>query len=185
MTGQNERSRRLSRAEVAAVASVRARTAVDEIVAESAGRTITELRSEALAWPGTNTLQPEPVACLESARELERAAHGLIEYYIRLAREAGRSWYEIGEALDLHWAAVASKESIADEAYDYALRYQPGTGRRTFSWMCPACQQQVTDNGPWPDPPEREDGHAADCARRTAQLDPWRRRSSGRGDGSG
>ncbi len=68
MTGQNERSRRLSRADVAAVASVRATTAVNEMVAESAGRTITELRSEALTWPGTNTLQPEPVACLESAR---------------------------------------------------------------------------------------------------------------------
>src|SRR5258707_5210093 len=84
-------------------------------------------------------------------------------------------------AVDLHWAAVASEESIADDAYDYALRYQPGTGRRTFSWMCPACQHQVTDNGPWPDPPEQEDGHAADCARRTAQLDAWRRRTSGRG----
>ncbi len=93
-----------------------------------------------------------------SPRELERAAHELVEHYIRLAREAGRNWFEIGGALDLHCAAAASKESIADQAYDYALQYQPGTGRGTFSWMCPAFQQQVTENGPWPDPPEQEDG---------------------------
>ncbi len=179
MTGQNERSRRPSRADVAAAARIKATTAVDDMVAESAGRTTTQLRSTALTWPGTNTVQPEPVACLESARELERAAHELAERYICLARETGRSWHEIGEALDLHWAAAANKESIADEAYDYALRYQPGTGRRTFTWTCPACQQQVTDNGPWPDPPEQEDGHAADCARRTAQLDAWQRRPPG------
>jgi hypothetical protein len=146
------------------------------MVAESAGRTITQLRSAALTWPATNTVLPEPVACLESARELERAAHELIERYIRLARETGRSWYEIGEALDLHLGAVASKESIADEAYGYALRYQPATGRRKVTWTCPACQQQITDNGPWPDPPEREDGHAAGCGRRTAQLDAWQPR---------
>ena len=35
----------------------------------------------------------------ESARGLERAAHELIEWYIRLARETDRSWHEIGEAL--------------------------------------------------------------------------------------
>src|SRR5215471_7109471 len=43
---------------------------------------------------------------------------------------------------------------------------------------CPACQHQVNDKGPWPDPPEQEDGHSADCARRIAQLDGWRRKSS-------
>jgi len=159
----------------AEVARIKATTAVEEMIAESAGGTSTQLWSIALTWPGTNTVQPEPVACLESVRELERAAHELIERYIGLAREAGRSWHEIGEALDLHWAAAANKESTADEAYDYALRYQPGTGRRTFTWICPACQRQITDNGPWPDLPEQETGHAADCARRTAQLDAWQR----------
>jgi hypothetical protein len=179
MASQNQRSSRLSRADVAASATTRATTAVNDMVSESGGRMITRLRSTALSWPGTNTVQPEPVSCLESALELERAAHGLIEHYIRLSREAGRSWFEIGDALDLLQAAAANKESIGDEAYDYALRYQPWPGRRTFSWMCPACQQQVRDNGPWPDPPGQEDGHAADCARRTAQLDAWRRRASG------
>ncbi len=158
MTGQNERSRRPSRADVAAAARIKATTAVDDMVAESAGRTTTQLRSTALTWPGTNTVQPEPVACLESARELERAAHELAERYICLARETGRSWHEIGEALDLHWAAAANKESIADEAYDYALRYQPGTGLR---------------------PPHRPTRRLAAKAPRPGVTDPqWRRATS-------
>lgn len=79
-------------------------------------------------------MEPEPIACLEAARELERAAHAVQLGYIRLAREVGRNWYEIGDALDLHWAAVASKESIVDEAYDYALnlKWRPGGDRRSF-----------------------------------------------------
>jgi hypothetical protein len=174
MTSDNPRPSRLLRADIAAAATTRVTTAVDGMVRESGARTNTQLRTAELSRPGTNTVQPEPVAGLESARELERAAHSLIEHYIRLARETGRSWFEIGEALDLHWAAVASNESIADEAYDYALRYQPGTGRRTFSWRCPACQHQVSDNGPWPEPPRQEDGHAADCPRRAAELGAWR-----------
>jgi hypothetical protein len=152
------------------------------MVSESGARTLTQLRATALSWPGTNTVQPEPVAGLESARELARAAHVLVEHYIRLAREAGRSWFEIRQALDLHQAAAANMESIADEAYDYALRYQQGTGQHTFSWTCPACQQHIGDNGPWPDPPEQEDGHTASCPRHTAQLRAWRRRISGHRD---
>src|SRR5258708_40336081 len=74
MTGQNERSRRPSRADVAAAARIKATTAVDDMVAESAGRTITQLRAPALTPPGTNTVQPEPVAGLEAAPELERTA---------------------------------------------------------------------------------------------------------------
>ena len=182
MTSHNSRPSRLSRADIAASATTRVTSAVDGMVSESGARTLTQLRSTALSWPGTNTVQPEPVAGLESARELERAAHVLVEHYIRLAREAGRRWFEIGQALDLHQAAAANKESIADEAYDYALRYQPGTGRRTFSWTCPACQQHIGDNGPWPDPPEQEDGHTANCPRHTAQLRAWRRRTSGHRD---
>jgi hypothetical protein len=179
MPSHNPRESHMSRADVAAAATTWVTTAIDAMVRGSGARTITQLRSAGLSSPGTNTVQPEPVAGLEYARELERAAHILVEHYIRLARETGRSWFEIGEALDLHQAAAANKASIADEAYDYALRYQPGTGRRTFWWRCPACQHQVDDNGPWPDPPGQEDGHAANCPRRAAQIRAWQRRVSG------
>jgi hypothetical protein len=178
MTGQNERSSFLSRADLEALARTRAATAVDEIVSGTGDRTNTLLRSTALTRPGTNGVQPEPIAALETAHELERAAHDLVKHYIRLARQAGRSWSGIGYALDLHWTAVVSDESIADVAYSYAVEHQPSSGRRTFSWICPACQRQVSDKGPWPDPPEQEDGHAADCARRTSELDAWRQRAA-------
>jgi hypothetical protein len=179
MTSQNERPWFLSRKDLEALARTRAATAVDDIVSDTGGRTSMRVRSTALTRPGTNGVQPEPIASLETAHELERAAHDLVEHYIRLARQAGRSWSEIGYALDLHWTAVVSDESIADVAYSYAGEHQPSTGRRTFSWICPACQRQVSDKGPWPDPPEQEDGHAADCARRTSELDAWRRRAAG------
>jgi hypothetical protein len=42
-------------------------------------------------------------ARLEAAHALEQAVHDLVEDYIRQARQAGRTWYEIGQALDLHW----------------------------------------------------------------------------------
>jgi hypothetical protein len=147
--------------------------AVQAIVAEFGARTVLPVRSRSLTWPGINGVEPEPIACLEAARELERAAHALQVDYIRLAREAGRSWSEIGDGLDLHWAASANKESIADEAYDYALRYDPRPGRRTFTWTCPACHQAITDNGPYIDPPGQEHGHADSCPRWSARLARW------------
>src|SRR4030088_1714795 len=91
-----------------AAAGTRAAGAVQQMLDEFGGRTVHQVRSRSLTWPSVNGVQPEPVACLEAARELERAAHALQLDYIRLAREAGRSWFEIGEGLDLHWAAVAN-----------------------------------------------------------------------------
>jgi hypothetical protein len=51
-----------------------------------------------------------------SARELEQAAHRLVSDYIRIAGEAGRSWYEMGGALNLNAAAIANKLPVAEEA---------------------------------------------------------------------
>jgi hypothetical protein len=160
-------------------ARTKAADAVEDIVDKFDGRTVLPVRSRSLTWPGVNTVEPEPIACLEAAHELERAAHALQSGYIRLAREAGRSWSEIGHGLDLHRAASANKESIADEAYDYALRYDTDPRRRTFTWTCPACQQSITDHGPWPDPPAQEEGHADNCPRWTARLAEWQKSSSG------
>jgi hypothetical protein len=165
--------------EIAAVALEKARVAVNEIVAEFAGRTVSQPKSRTVARPGMNSVEPEPAASLEAALALERAAHALIEGYIRLAREAGRSWLEIGNALDLLSAAAANQESVGDEAYGYALRYQVTPGSHTFWWTCPACRNRVTDHGPWLELPKQEDGHASDCARRNAHLTAWRQRQVG------
>jgi len=84
-----------------AAAISRAVNAVQDMVSEFCGRTVQRVRSRALIWPGVNGVDPEPIACLEAARELERAAHDMQHGYILRARQAGRSWYEIGRALDL------------------------------------------------------------------------------------
>lgn len=166
---------RLTRSGIETSARREVRRAVDVMATEAAGRTIAPLRSTAPAWPGTNTVEPEPIVGLESAHAIEQAAHALIKDLIRLARQAGRTWYEIGNGLDLHWEAVAAKESIADIAYDYALEYQADRGMRTVTWTCPACQQQVTDQSPFRELPAQEEGHAADCARWAAELAEWQR----------
>jgi len=53
-----------------------------------------------------------PLATLEAAAELEQAAHDLVAEHIRLARQAGRTWYQIGDALHL-CALVSDKRGIS------------------------------------------------------------------------
>jgi hypothetical protein len=150
-----------------AVAGIKAAAAVRDMVEGFGGQTVLPVRTRSLTWPGVNGMEPEPIACLEAARELERAAHAVQLGYIRQARQAGRNWHEIGGALDLHWAASANKESIVVEAYDYALELgrRPGLGRPPLTWTCLGCQETITDHGPYGDLPEQQEGHAADCPR--------------------
>jgi hypothetical protein len=164
---------RLRRDTVKGAATEAIAGAVQEMLAALGGRTATGLRSRLLERPGYTTAGPEPIADLEAARELERAALAAQVDCIRRAREAGRSWTEIGEGLDLHWNAVANKESIADEAYDYVLRNGAPPYSRQYTWTCPACRELISDKGPWPELPEREDGHQAGCPRRAAELAAW------------
>ena len=119
-----------------------------------------------------------PLASLEAAAELEQAAHDLVAEHIRLARQADRTWYQIADALHLHAVACANKESAADEAFSFALQYRSIADQRNIIWTCPACHQKITDHGPWDELPEQEDGHTADCPRRTAELAAWQTRKS-------
>ena len=143
------------REELQAAAGARADQVVRQLVAEFGGRTVRRAGTRLLSRPGVNVVEPEPLACLETARELERAAHDMQLEYIRLARQTGRSWFEIGHALDLFWESTAGDDSIADVAYDHANRYDnPHWEKRDFTWTCPACQQTIIDHGPWPAVPE-------------------------------
>jgi hypothetical protein len=171
-------SARISRTGVETSAGREVRRAIDVMATEAAGRTIAHIRSTSLIWPGTNTVEPEPIVAIEAAHAIEQAAHSVLKDLIRLARQAGRNWYEIGEALDLHWEAVVAKESIADIAYDYALEYQADRGMRTFVWTCPACEQLITDQSPFNELPAQEEGHADDCRRWSAELAEWQRLGS-------
>ncbi len=170
---------RLTRAELDTIARREARRAIDGAVAASGGRTLAHLRTSGRTWPGASTIEPEPIAQIESAHAIEQAARDLISEFIRLARQAGRNWYEIGNALDLHYHAVAAKISIAEVAHDYALDNQTSTGIHTFTWTCPACGRRITDQGPFRELPTQEEGHAGDCPRWTAELAEWSRYQRG------
>jgi hypothetical protein len=143
---------------------------VDYLVDRFGGDNYSLLLTRPDIWPPIDMTESEALTRLVAAFELEQAAHAAQRGFIRQARETGRSWYEIGQALDLLWQAVASKESVADEAYDYALRLEPYKNRQTYTWTCQDCQQTVTDHGPWPLPPSQE-GHASDCPRWNRRLD--------------
>lgn len=165
--------------ELRAAAQEKVVHAVAQLVADFGGRTVVPVRSLSRTWPGANGVHPEPIAVLEAARELQRAAHALTIAHIRAAREAGRTWHEIGDALDLLPAAAMNKVSTAEEAYDYAFRDRLSVTDRTFTWTCPACHSAIIDHGPWPEVPHREEGHQADCARRAAELAEWKAPTSG------
>ena len=164
---------RLSRSGVEAAARREICRAVARMVAEAAGRALTPLRTTELTWPGINTVQPEPVAQVEAAHALEAVAHAHIENLIRLAREAGRSWHEIGDALDLHRQAIAAGEPFAEVAFDYALERQVGKSVHRLTWTCPACRQLITDHGPFEELPDNEQGRTDHHARRAAELTEW------------
>lgn len=119
-----------------------------------------------------------PLASLEAASELEQATHDLVAEHIRLARQAGRTWYQIADALHLHALACANKESAADEAFSFALHYRSIADQHNIIWTCPACHQKITDHGPWDELPKQENGHTAGCPRRTAELAAWQARNS-------
>jgi hypothetical protein len=156
-----------------AEARERAEGAAREMAAQFGSRTLSRLRDHPAAQPDRDIPRLEAAAALEAAHELERAAHELAGTYIRRARAAGLNWDMIGDALGLLPYASANKIGVGEQALDYALSYWNGQGRRKYTWDCPACGQTVTDRGPFPDPPEREDGHDPDCPRRAAELAAW------------
>ena len=63
-----------------AVVSAKAAEVVRDIVQALGGQTVLLVRT----WPGVNGVEPEPIACLESAKELEQAARMVQLEYIRL-----------------------------------------------------------------------------------------------------
>ena len=119
-----------------------------------------------------------PLASLEAATELEQAAHDLVAEHIRLARQAGRTWYQIAGALHLHAVACVNRESARDEAFSFALQFHSIAEQGGVIWTCPACHQKITDHGPSDELPKQEDGHTAGCPRRTAEVAAWRSRNS-------
>lgn len=174
-------SRGLSRARLAAVARREARWAVEVMVSQAGGRTITTLASTRSDPFGADIGEQEPVAGLEAADALERAARGLKAELIVTARQAGRTWQEIGLALGFSDGALAIGTSVAQAAYNYAVSWQSpdGCGTELVEWKCLACEQRITDHGPVDGSLAREAGHAIRCYYWAAEMEAWRRSDTG------
>jgi hypothetical protein len=71
-----------------ALAQDKVNRSVQEMVTELDGRTTGPVRTSLLARPGINTVEPEPIAVVEAAKELERTARALTIGHIQAARSA-------------------------------------------------------------------------------------------------
>ncbi len=176
METQQHQRKLTDRGQLRKAADAGATEVVDWLVGQYGGNNYCLLKTRPDMWPPIDTTESEPLTRLVAARELEHASRAVQHQpsYIRDARASGRNWYEIGMALDLLWQAVVSKESVADEAYDYTLRlHNVGSTREPYTWTCNSCRQTITDHGPRPQLPKQEEGHADNCPRWTRELEIW------------
>lgn len=91
------------------------------------------------------------------------------------ARAAGRSWDEIADALGLTDDEDGPPGTRAERAFEQVAGRSDAFRAADVRWTCAWCGQRVTDRGPFESHPhDREDGHAADCARQGAELAAWR-----------
>jgi hypothetical protein len=81
---------------------------IDYLAEKFDGDNYALLKTRPDIWPPIDTTESEPLTRLVAAVELEHAAHAAQRSPIRQARETGRSWYEIGQALDLLGQALVS-----------------------------------------------------------------------------
>jgi hypothetical protein len=112
--------------------------------------------------PRTGMLEhPEPLAGVRAATALRDAAVLAIADLARYAREDGKSWAEIGAAM----------EPVHDEYSAFgSVASQLGRGY-SFAWTCPACGQVVLDYGPEAGvPADQEQGHGGGCTRFAALV---------------
>ncbi len=110
MDTQERRDKLTTRSQLRDLTHTAAAEVVDCLVEQFGGDNYSLLKSRPDIWPPIDTTESEALTRLVAARELEQAAHAAQRDFIRQARETGRSWYEIGQALDLLWHAIASNE---------------------------------------------------------------------------
>ncbi len=109
----------------------------------------------------------DPVAALQASRDLYAAARRLLTEYAQAARAAGRSWDELGAALNL----PSDDYGPGYAAFDYIAAPADPFTVRCVSWRCACCGHRVTDHEPWtPNPDDNEHGHSLDCARHNTEV---------------
>ena len=126
--------------------------------------------------------EPEPLAGIRAATALRHAASRAIADCARYAREDGKTWGQIGEAMGCEPDPPAGV-SAAETAF-WAVAADLGRGP-SFAWTCPACGQTVIDEGPADHPEDAETGHGAGCERFAATVRAWNDQWKDEGDGRG
>ncbi|WP_433786956.1 hypothetical protein ACQPX6_08945 [Actinomycetospora sp. CA-101289] len=126
----------------------------------------------------------DPLAGVRAGRLVFDVAAGQLREWALRARGAGRSWDDVGKALEL--PAAFEGATRAEAAWDWLVEHRPPAPSREPSgpgsavWTCTTCRGRVRDTGPFAShPDDRETGHIADCARRASALEAWSRETEG------
>jgi hypothetical protein len=133
-----------------------------------------------------NRPQPDPLTAVRAARTIRGEAAQLLGEHIDRARAHGHTWTDLAAALGLTRDAEEAGIPAGEAAFCWATtgridgdRPNPVWGyepRR--SWRCASCEERVHDRGPFNGhPDDDETGHAAGCARHTADVAAWRTRN--------
>lgn len=129
----------------------------------------------------------DPLAGVRAGRLVAVVAAGALRDWALRARGAGHSWEAVGQALDL--AAEPGGSTRAQQAWEWFIEHRPpppaaSTRLESAVWTCTTCRSRVRDSGPFAlHSDDRETGHTAECARRAATLEAWRKDEEGEGDG--
>jgi hypothetical protein len=116
----------------------------------------------------------EPLAGIRYALIARSAASVVAERYVRLARQDGLTWLQVGEALGLARDGDSGYD-VGAAAYEYAAGPARGFEQPSFHWDCPACGSWVTDHGPYTaNPWDSVSGHADDCTRFAGEVAAYR-----------
>jgi hypothetical protein len=129
-------------------------------------------------WPGAiSTMRyAEPLAGIRAAQTVRSAADRVTDDYVRHARAEGTAWCHIGEALELAENSQLTSHDLAIAAYEQltGARDLPAFQTPVFHYTCQACQQPISDRGPYESHPlDNEHGHTEDCPRPTEQVAAW------------
>lgn len=158
-------------------AVTRLRGVVREVAVEAFGARIVEASIPGFAVLTDRRLD-DPLAGVRAALLARTVAEGQMYAHARDARAAGRSWDEIGAALDLPALEFTSR---AETAFGWLVEGRepdpepealPSFRTPSAYWRCGTCDQQVTDHGPSESshPDDIESGHSTGCTRHAADI---------------
>ncbi|ALE82468.1 hypothetical protein [Pseudonocardia sp. HH130629-09] len=133
----------------------------------------------------TDRALDDPLGGVRAALLLRGVAGSQLYDHARAARSAGRSWDEIGAALEL---PDYEFDSRAEVTFAWLVEgREPAPAHRdpvpvfhppSSSWRCGTCAALVTDRGPYEShPDDNETGHASDCTRHIAAIAAWKTRT--------